>query len=110
MITIPECLNEWWTIKSSGLPQMHELYNFYFNEDYNWFAKVINIDFDKTIDFKMTVADADWNDTILNFEILSKSKTKQTLRFEHKNWKNLNDHFRRTSYCWAIYFQKMKGK
>ena len=108
MITHPQNLNQWWTVKSTGEPSLNETYNFYFSDDYNWFAKVIHIEENRSVIFEMTQADSDWAETVLSFDIIRKSETLQTLRFEHKNWQTANNHFRRTSFCWALYFDKMK--
>lgn len=109
IITTSDGLNSWWTTKSYGCPEIHSEYNFFFNESYNWFAQVIGVKKNKFVHYKMTIADPDWTNTILKFDILEKSNEIHILRFEHKNWKESNDHYRRTNFCWAIYFQKMKN-
>ena len=109
MIILPENLNKQWPVKSSRRPQLNETYNFYFTGDYNWFAEVVAFENNKTIQFLMTRADDGWTGTEVVFEIINKSKEVQILRFEHRGWQNINDHFRKTSYCWAFYFQKMKS-
>jgi len=109
MISKPINLDKWWTIKSQGSPELNTDYNFFFSNQYNWFATVAKVTHNQKITYKMINADNDWTGTELEFEILKKSESQHILRFEHRNWKNSNAHYRRTSYCWAIYFQKLKS-
>ncbi|NNE14466.1 MAG: SRPBCC domain-containing protein [Saprospiraceae bacterium] len=108
MITTEEGLNIWWTTKSYGTPQINQQYNFYFTDDYDWYARVIDCETDKFINFKLEKADKDWISTSLKFEIIPKDTTTNMLRFEHIGWKQANDHFRRTNFCWGQYLDIMK--
>ena len=106
-ITTPEGLNNWWTKKASGKPKIGEEYQFYFDLDFVWHAKVVLCQSDQMICFEMIKSDTDWEGTQLRFT-LSSTPTGTFLRFEHVGWKGINDHFRRTSYCWAIYLSGLK--
>jgi len=107
-ITNPDKLNIWWTVKSSGEPSIGNKYNFYFDKEYNWWAKVINLNTPYNITFQMIDADDDWLGTVLSFSIIERSSDTNILRFEHTGWRSINDHFRRTSYCWVLYLQKLQ--
>lgn len=107
-ITSPSGLNAWWTLKSAGEPSIGNEYNFFFSEDYNWFAVVQNISANESIIYRMTQATDDWIGTILSFEIISQSESLSLLRFEHRGWKEITEHYRRTSYCWALYLSCLK--
>ena len=108
MITTADGLNSWWTVASSSELKPGGQFRFYFSDLYDWQAKVILIETDKKLSLRMTEADEDWTGTELSFEIRAQDIGQSLLRFEHKNWRELNAHFRRTSYCWAIYLFKMK--
>lgn len=108
MFTIPELLNKWWTTQSEGQAQVNEEFRFYFSEDYDWRARVLEVSENESISYQMLEADDDWKHTILSFELSSTDHNHHLLRFEHRNWKQVNAHFRRTSYCWALYLNDLK--
>lgn len=106
-ISTPQGLNAWWTVRSSGTPIIGKEYNFYFSEDYNWSAIVNTCNTDFAISFIMNHATDDWIGTKLNFTILPKDNY-FILRLEHTGWRETSDHYRRTSYCWALYLKCLK--
>ncbi len=101
-------LESWWTKKSESNPVLGGTYRFYFDPEYDWYAKVIQIQTDKSIVYEMTASTDDWLGTRLNFELISIDDTMIRLRFEHLGWRELSDHFRRSSYCWALYLKGLK--
>lgn len=108
-ITSPAGLNSWWTLQSRGEPKLGHSYQFFFGPAYDWRAEVVALSENKLIEWQMQVADDDWLPTRLVFELEEHSKKQQTtVRFQHLNWAEVNDHFRRTNFCWAIYFGKLK--
>lgn len=107
-VTLPAHLDRWWTVRSEGRPETDAVYSFYFSDDYDWRAKVMECHRPDSITYLMTAADKDWMNTLLSFEIRSLNRQTQVLRFEHRNWSSTNDHFRKTSYCWALYLNDMK--
>lgn len=52
----PEGLNAWWTLRSSGIPQLGTEYTFYFAPEYDWRAKVVKVIPNKALTWQMTVA------------------------------------------------------
>ena len=107
-LTLPKHLNNWWTLKSKGFPLVGSEYNFYFSEDYNWYAKVIFSDTLKGFHLKMTNSDEDWDPTSFGFDFEDVSDG-VILKFWHKNWLHQNHHFRHTSYCWALLLNALKN-
>lgn len=107
-ITKPSGLNSWWTLKSKGEATIGECYQFYFSDDYNWFAQLVHLNQNNLVQFKMVDADVDWMDTILTFSITNMENNKSLLSFSHEGWKDNNPHFRRTSFCWALYLSGLK--
>ncbi|UII22116.1 SRPBCC family protein [Fulvivirga ligni] len=106
-ITEPDHLNNWWPKSSSGVPEMGAEYNFHFSSEYNWFGKVAHYELGKSFFIKMTKADADWNPTTFGFE-LEEEKGGALVKFQHTGWPSCNEHFRRSSYCWAILLKGLK--
>ena len=49
----------------------------------------------------------DWVGTRVGFEMDVDGETTR-LRFYHTGWPADNDHFRRSSYCWAMYLRLLK--
>jgi len=107
-ITTPSHLINWWPLKCSGIPQLEEAYNFYFTDEYDWFAKVIRANSPNSFHLKMTTSDEDWDPTSFGFD-LKEVDGKVRLSFWHKGWVNCNHHFKRTSYCWALLLSGLKN-
>ena len=107
-VSQPHHLDNWWTLKSSGTPRLGETYNLNFTDDYNWFCKVSHVEAHKSIHFKMTQSDADWDPTSFGFDLEDHDKGTY-LRFSHANWKMTNDHFKIASFCWAMLLNGLKN-
>ncbi len=106
-ISTPKGLDSWWTKKSAGSPEMGAEYELFFGEDYDWRAEVIKSSQPNVLEWKMTKSDEDWHNTAIGFEILKEDKFSH-VKFHHKGWKEANDHFRRSNYCWATYLRLLK--
>lgn len=107
VIATPNGLDRWWSLRSSGSPQPGATYVLDFGPGYAWEAVVKTVKLDQQIIWQMTVADEDWTGTQVGFELLPRGD--QTLvRFHHTGWPIVNDHFRRSSYCWAMYLRILK--
>ncbi|AXT20090.1 SRPBCC domain-containing protein [Flavobacteriaceae bacterium AU392] len=107
-ITQPEHLNNWWTLECSGEPKLNTEYNFYFTPEYNWYGKVIQCMVNESFYIKMTKSDTDWNPTSFGFD-LEKMDNGVQLRFSHIGWHECNNHFRRSSFCWAMLLNGLKN-
>lgn len=107
-VSQPIHLNNWWSLNSSGIPQLDAEYNLNFTDEYNWFCKVSKIEPFSIIAYKMTVSDNDWNPTTFQFE-LEPHNNGTMLRFSHLNWPEANDHFKYSSFCWAMLLNGLKN-
>ena len=107
-ITKPDLLNKWWTVKSTGNPELSAIYSFWFGPEYDWKARVTKLKKNQEIEFTMIAADEDWMDTSLLFQIKKEAEGKIRLHFYHSNWKSQNTHFGQTNYCWAEYLSVLK--
>jgi uncharacterized protein YndB with AHSA1/START domain len=103
----PKLLDEWWTQRSAGKPALGEAYDLDFGPGYAWRAQVtkcvLNVEFELT----MTAADADWMGTRVGMQLKPIDGGTQ-VRFAHSGWPNGNEHFRISSFCWAMYLRVLK--
>lgn len=107
MVSVPEFLNEWWTRDSQGKPEQGAEYIFEFSEEYKWKGKITKLNPPFEIEYEITEADQDWMGTSVGF-ILKETQNGTKISFYHKNWKTVNEHFRQTSFCWAMYLRILK--
>jgi uncharacterized protein YndB with AHSA1/START domain len=106
-ITSADGLEKWWPLKSTGMPIIGGVYTFYFSPEYDWAAQVTHCEANKYMEWTMLQSDEDWHQTSLVFKIEPSTQV-CILSFEHRGWREANDHFRRTSYCWALYLRCLK--
>ena len=109
VLSTPEGLNAWWPHDSKGTPGPGERYEFDFGPGYYWIAKVVDFEKDKSICWEMTEADEDWTGTKVGFELKPKEGGGTIVEFFNSGWKEANEHFRRSSYCWAMYLRLLKA-
>lgn len=106
-ITTQEGLDNWWTKSATGTGKNGEVYNLFFGEEYNWKAIVTRYETDKTFELQLTVADADWLNTKVGFILSYKNKITE-VQFYHTGWPEINEHYKISSYCWAMYLRILK--
>ncbi|ULC60535.1 SRPBCC domain-containing protein [Flaviramulus sp. BrNp1-15] len=107
-VSQPEHLDNWWTLKSSGKPELNSEYNLNFTDTYNWFCKVSKVKENESFHLKMTDSDKDWNPTTFGFDLEVKENATY-LKFSHKNWPENNEHFKHSSFCWAMLLYDLKN-
>ena len=107
-VSLPIHLNNWCTLKSSGIPVLNSEYNLNFTDDFNWYCKVSHILINKSIHFSMTKSDSDWNPTTFGFHLEQQDKGTM-VKFSHENWQEANQHFKHSSFCWAILLNGLKN-
>jgi len=106
-ITIPEKLNNWWPLKSSGSPELGAEYNLNFTDKYNWYGTVSEVIINKSFFIKMTQSSHDWNDTTFGFELETKNEG-TLVKFSHLGWSFCNAEYRNSSFCWAMLLKGLK--
>jgi uncharacterized protein YndB with AHSA1/START domain len=106
-ISVPECLDEWWTNKCKGDVASGKEYELYFTPGYIWQATVTKCDPGKEFELTIHDSDADWDGTKVGFIVQEKGEHTK-LQFYHSGWKEINEHFRVSSYCWATYLRILK--
>lgn len=109
-VSTPAGLNNWWTLKCSGIPEVGVEYNFYFSPEYDWYGNVIKYEPGKAFHIKMTKSDSDWNPTSFGFDFVKAGEGEGVqLKFWHIGWPECNHHFRRSSFCWAMLLNGLKN-
>jgi len=106
-VAVPDGLNQWWTLSSSGQPATGTTYELYFAEDYDWRATVIKAEPPFYLELEMTNATPDWQGTRVIFSLKEKDGG-TSVSFSHLGWPANNEHFRTSSFCWAMYLRIMK--
>jgi uncharacterized protein YndB with AHSA1/START domain len=100
-------LDSWWTKTSSENPEADGIYTLYFSPGYQWKARVSKFKPDSLFELQLTEADEDWTGTRVGF-LLSKKNDSTAVDFYHTDWPTLNDHYKISSYCWAMYLRLLK--
>jgi uncharacterized protein YndB with AHSA1/START domain len=104
---VPKHLNQWWPLRSTGKPESNERYNFFFGEEYDWYAQVKEVQAGKSLTWHMQDVMEDWKDTEVGFT-LTETETGTKVDFFHKHWKEANDHYCISNFCWGQLLQGMK--
>ena len=106
-ISEPKGLDVWWTKQSAGKPGLGATFELYFSPKHDWRARVTV--FKPSLDFQleMELADPDWMGSRIGFN-LSAENGKTSVRFRHTGWPGIDDHYRISCYCWAMYLRLLK--
>jgi uncharacterized protein YndB with AHSA1/START domain len=106
-ISAAEGLDNWWTKSSVVKPEKGGEYLLDFGPMYRWKAVVRKYQANQIFELQFTEADADWIGTKVGF--LLKAKNGSTdVNFYHTGWPQANEHFKISSYCWAMYLRILK--
>jgi uncharacterized protein YndB with AHSA1/START domain len=106
-VSTPAGLDQWWTDHSSGTPKRGNEYGLWFGPKFDWAGRVTGCVPRERFELEITKADADWTGTKIGFA-LSPIEGGTQVRFHHKGWPHLNDHYRISCYCWAMYLRILK--
>ncbi|WP_156255855.1 SRPBCC family protein [Sandarakinorhabdus oryzae] len=107
-VSTPAGLDSWWTETCSGLAQPDAVYALGFGGDFQWQAKVVSLAPGTSITFEMTDAADDWLGTTISFRLEPAGDAQTILHFRHEGWAEQSDHFRGSSYCWAMYLRLLR--
>ena len=107
-VSLPNKLNNWWTLRCSGKPELGAIYNLHFGDEYNWYAEISLLKNNEQIEFTMTKAMEGWLPTRFGFILTEEKPTQTYVQFYHANWQNTDKEYRITSYCWANLLRQMK--
>lgn len=106
-VATPQGLDTWWTLTSTGAPQLGNEYVLNFGPEYVWRAKVTKCVRDEAFELQLTHADKDWTGSRVGFTLENKNGN-TLVHFSHLGWPEANAHYRQSTYCWAMYLRLMK--
>ncbi len=107
-VATPEGLEKWWTRRSNGEPAVGAVWELFFEEGFDWRARVVHLDAGRSIEWELTKADPDWTGTRVRVELEDHPGGLVWVRFSHAGWREAREHFRISSYCWAMYLRLLK--
>ncbi len=107
-VSTPEGLDRWWTDTCSGERRVGEEYRLGFGPEYPWAGVVCRLEENHRFELEITEASEDWIGTRVGFRLVEQPGGSTELRFHHIGWPEVSDHFRRSSYCWAMYLRLLK--
>ena len=108
-VATPRGLDQWWTFSSKGVAEPGAEWEFFFDQKYDWRGKVTRLEPDRLIEWEITRADADWRSTLVTIELSDRADGLTWVKFAHTGWRDAGEHFRITSYCWAMYLRVLKN-
>ena len=103
-VSTPEGLDRWWTLTSSGEPRPNNTFELQFGPEYDWRARVSRCESDRCFELELTDASADWLGTRVSFD-LEPMDGGTHVHFAHRGWPSESQHYRTSSYCWAMYLR-----
>jgi len=106
-VSTPAELDAWWTKRSSGRAQLGATYQLWFGPASDWRARVTRCDAGTDFELELGQSDRDWLGTRVGFRLDPRPRGTQ-VRFHHTGWPESNEHFRISSYCWAMYLRLLR--
>ena len=106
-ISSPTGLDNWWTQRSNGKPIEGTQYELWFGPQYDWRAIVSKCTLNREFELRMTASDADWQGTLVGFRLEPKNEM-TWVRFYHIGWPSVNEHYRISCLCWALYLRILR--
>ncbi len=106
-VSTPKGLDIWWSKSSTGKLAIGETYHLSFGPEYNWAAVVSKYVPDNEFELTITDADPDWINSKVGLMLTVKNNVTE-VHFYHTGWKDDNEHYRISCYCWAMYLRILK--
>ncbi len=100
-------LQQWWTKRSSGEQKEGAIYQLWFSPEYDWRGKVTKYIPNSDFELEISHAHVDWNGTRVGFHLEDRNGS-TTVRFYHLGWPELNEHYRISCHCWAMYLRVLR--
>lgn len=106
-ISSPDGLDSWWTKRSAGRAIEGMSYELWFGPEHDWRAIVTKCVPNAEFELKMSRAHPDWLDTRVGFALRPEGSGTR-VEFHHLGWPDANDHFRISTFCWAMYLRALR--
>ena len=104
----PAGLDTWWTKGCKGECREGGEVHLYFGPEYDWRAGVTRCVPPSSFELHITEAHPDWVGTRVGCELLPEGKDGTRVRFHHTGWADLNEHWRVSCFCWAMYLRILR--
>jgi uncharacterized protein YndB with AHSA1/START domain len=106
-VSTPSGLDSWWTKKSAGMPGPGALYELWFGPEYDWRGQVSRYSPNNEFELQIVRADADWTNSLVGFRLREETGRTWT-QFYHTGWPTVNEHYRVSCHCWALYLRILR--
>jgi uncharacterized protein YndB with AHSA1/START domain len=106
-VSTPQGLDTWWTKRSAGSAQEGAEYELWFGPDHDWRARVTRFVPESEFELEMVRAHSDWVGTRVAFRLELRDAA-TWVRFSHTGWPSVNDHYRLSCNCWALYLRILR--
>ena len=106
-VSTPAGLDTWWTKRAAGAAIPGATWELYFGPEYDWRATVTRCDPPSVFELELIVAADDWIGSRVAFQLEAGAGATQ-VRFSHRGWPGATEHFRISSYCWAMYLRILR--
>jgi len=106
-LSTPAGLDQWWTKRSSGIPNVGAEYQLWFGPQYDWRAVISKHAPPLELEYRIVRADGDWLGTRVGFALRETGGTTQ-VRFSHSGWPDAGEHYRTSAFCWAMYLRVLR--
>ena len=106
-LSTPPDLDTWWTKRSAGEPREGAEYQLWFGPEYDWRARVTRSVPDTEFELELVRADGDWLGTRVGFRLEERAGC-TWVRFHHTGWPDVNEHYRVSCHCWALYLRVLR--
>lgn len=106
-VSTPDGMNQWWTRGCSGTPGEGEVFALDFGPNYQWQGVITEFQPDRVFELRLDQAAEDWAGSRVRF-VLEDADGSTQVRFLHAGWSEPDEHYRISSYCWAMYLRILK--
>ena len=106
-ITSKEGIINWWTPQTEIGDKTGDKNIFDFGTRYHNEMKIINLVYNKRVEWECIEGDKGWIGTTFVFEIQEKDNVSE-LKFTHGNWKEETDFFASCNFQWGYYLNSLK--
>ena len=106
-VSTPAGLDQWWTKRSAGAAESGATWELFFGPEYDWRATVTRCAPPTEFELELVLAMDDWIGSRVGFALEPNAGATQ-VRFRHRGWGDASEHYRTSSYCWAMYLRILK--
>ena len=79
-----------------------------FGPDYEWVGRISCHERPRSFELEMVEAMPDWLGTRVRFDLDEADGWRTQVCFAHIGWAEATEHFRVSSYCWAMYLRLLR--